>query len=93
MTKEDAIEYLEKLYMIADFTDEYGDMDDTEPYETALNMAIEALQHKTGKWIRKGMSINCSVCKKCGWSLTFEDTVRRFNYCPNCGVRMECEEE
>lgn len=44
MTREEAIEYLEKLYMMADITDEYGDMDDTEPYETAIDMAIEALQ-------------------------------------------------
>lgn len=46
MTREKAIEYLEKLYMKADITDEYGDMDDTEPYETALNMAIEALDER-----------------------------------------------
>ena len=44
---------------------------------------------RKGKWIRKGMSINCSVCKKYSWSRSFEDTVRRFNYCPNCGAKME----
>lgn len=44
MTKEEAIEYLHKLFMQADITDAYGDMDDTEPYETAIEMAIEALQ-------------------------------------------------
>ena len=43
MTRKEAIKYLEKLYMIADITDEYGDMDDTELYETAINMAVEAL--------------------------------------------------
>lgn len=50
------------------------------------------VKQKTGKWIRKGMSINCSVCKKCSWSLCFEDTVRQFNYCPHCGAKMEVQE-
>ena len=49
------MEYLEKLFMIADITDEYGDMADTEPYETAIDMAFEAL--KAQRWIL------CSECK------------------------------
>lgn len=49
MTREEAIEYLHKLFMKADITDAYGDMDDTEPYETAIDMAIEAL--KAQQWI------------------------------------------
>lgn len=49
MTREEAIEYLQKLYMKAEITDEYGDMDDTEPYEMAVDMAIEALQEQ--QWI------------------------------------------
>ena len=44
MTREEAIQYLQKLYLMADITDEYGDMDDTTPYETAVDMAIEALK-------------------------------------------------
>ena len=31
MTREEAIQYLQKLYLMADITDEYGDMDDTTP--------------------------------------------------------------
>ena len=46
MTNEEAIKYLRKLYMIADITDEYGDLDDTEPYETAIDLAIDALETK-----------------------------------------------
>ena len=49
MTREEAIEYLHKLFMQADITDAYGDMDDTEPYETAIDMAVEALKEQ--HWI------------------------------------------
>lgn len=49
MTKEEAIKYLHKLYMKAEITDEYGDMDDTETYEIAVNMAVEALERT--RWI------------------------------------------
>lgn len=51
MTREEAIEYLDKLYMQAEITDEYGDLDDTEPYETAIEIATEALQQPEQKWI------------------------------------------
>lgn len=45
-----------------------------------------------GKWIKNNTLINCSVCKHCSWSLTFEDTVRSFNYCPHCGADMRGED-
>lgn len=57
------------------------------------SQTIEIPERKTGKWIRKRLSINCSVCKKCNWSLCFEDVVRQFNYCPHCGAMMEGEQE
>ena len=44
MTREDAKNWLNKLYAMADFTDEYGDMEDMQPYEEALDMAIQALE-------------------------------------------------
>ena len=43
MTPIDAIELLHKLLLMADFTDEYGDMCDSEPYEEAVAMASNAL--------------------------------------------------
>lgn len=58
MTREEAIEYVHILYMKAEITDEHGDMDDTEPYEEAIDMAVEALKARLpeegttfGKWI------------------------------------------
>ena len=62
-------------------------------YQSDFSDLEEMPERKTGKWIIKGMSINCSVCKKCSWSLCFEDTVRQFNYCPHCGARMGVEDD
>ena len=49
MTREEAKKWLNKLYARADITDEYGDMEDTQPYEEAVDMAIEALEQT--RWI------------------------------------------
>ncbi len=46
MTREEAKTWLNKLYARADITDEYGDMEDMQPYEEAVNMAIEALEQE-----------------------------------------------
>ena len=45
---------------------------------------------KRGKWINvNGRTvINCSACYHCSWSLSFKDTVKRFNFCPHCGADM-----
>lgn len=44
MTRKEAIKWLNKLYARADITDEYGDMEDMQPYEEAINIAINALK-------------------------------------------------
>lgn len=44
MTREKAKNWLNKLYVRADITDEYGDMVDMQPYSEAVDMAIEALE-------------------------------------------------
>jgi len=46
MTREEAKTWLNKLYARADITDEYGDMEDMQPYAEAVNMAIEALEQE-----------------------------------------------
>ena len=46
-----------------------------------------------GKWIKRGGTIYCSICKHCNWSECFEHTVMNFNYCPNCGADMRGEKE
>lgn len=56
------------------------------------NLPSAQPERKKGRWIKNSTHINCSVCKHCSWSLTFEDTVRRFNFCPNCGAEMKGEQ-
>lgn len=74
----------------------------TEP-DLALQMAIKALEEcKPGKWIshiEHGIhgGIQCWVCSECRelFSYDAETGVEITNYhiCPNCGAKMEGEEE
>ena len=52
-------------------------------------------ERRTGRWVKVNgkTAINCSACYHCSWSRSFEDTVKRFNFCPNCGARMEDNNE
>ena len=43
MTNAEAKNWLKRLYIRADITDEYGDIEDMQPYEEAVNMAIKSL--------------------------------------------------
>ncbi|MCI8332629.1 MAG: hypothetical protein HFE78_07375 [Clostridiales bacterium] len=46
---------------------------------------------KRGYWISTGTGYNwCYDCSECGWKdcYPFND---RFNYCPNCGAKMDGE--
>ena len=93
MNREEAIKIL------ADLTDNIF-LHTWEKQNKALHMAIEALtnvqnMHK-GKWIKKQVFnpeldkyvplIECSVC---GYEPYFGGSESKFNYCANCGARME----
>lgn len=68
-------------------------------YEISINdkttIVTKISERKTGRWVKVNgkTAINCSACYHCSWSWSFEDTVKRFNFCPNCGARMEENEE
>ena len=75
---------------LKNFIFRYGDhatVDDCikwiEQTETA-----DVRENVKGEWIVKKDIINCSVCKRCSWSKSYEDLVRSFNFCPNCGADM-----
>ena len=63
-----------------------------------LSEAIEALQEqKTGKWIAHDClgqpSIDNDVCSACGTRFyQIAETGCIWNYCPNCGAKMEEEQ-
>ena len=69
---------------------------DREQYEKGFEDG-KAVRH--GKWIvRMGAYheevIDCSVCGDSAWSLVpYENLVRSFKYCPNCGAKMDEREE
>lgn len=86
MTKAEAIEMLNK----------WGVLLPSEASE-ALDMAIEALSERPkGEWIKKQVFnpeldkyvpfIECSVC---GYEPYYGGSESKFNYCANCGARME----
>lgn len=88
MTKEMAIKGLKRLR---------SDFSGYKPNEEMFDMAIEALVHepKTGRWRKK--EEGCWYwyeCSACGKKPLFGFDGRVFSdYCPNCGSRMEIEDE
>ena len=61
----------------------------------AINALPSAQPQRTGRWFKVNgkTAINCSACYHCSWSLSFEDTVKRFKFCPNCGADMRGEQD
>ena len=67
MTREDAIELIKHMSMAFVPTDQYGDYIDPEPYEEAVDMAIEALSAKPGgDLIRRSDAIEAVCTEDCG---------------------------
>lgn len=56
MTREEAKELLIHILMTYEPKDQYGDYDDPEPYEEALNMAIKALSSDMKRQLRESIS-------------------------------------
>ena len=59
-------------------------------YEIDSVPSADVAPVRHGHWFIKDGIIDCSVCNNSGWSATpYESLVRHFNYCPNCGARMD----
>lgn len=57
-------------------------------------ISIAEAEPKRGKWITRGDCIDCSECRNAKWSRTpYENLVKHFNYCPNCGAKMEASDD
>ena len=94
MTREEAIRLLDLNREYLKNTNNIGLKDDIE----ALDMAIKALEEKTGHWkvVSDGFGdssyiCECSECKDTVW--VYKDADRKWNYCPNCGAKMAESEE
>lgn len=82
MTREEAIELLRELW---NFLATPPEIDE------AVNMAIKALEQepKHGYWLEAKEEDPCWYrCSECGRLYDLDE-----NYCPNCGARMESDEE
>ena len=68
-------------------------------YTEAESKYREILERKRGEWLETSESIGweevgCAECSVCGKTLvlgdyTMDDIKFDYNYCPNCGARME----
>lgn len=60
--------------------------------EIAEFPATDVAPVKRGKWIDSpdGTTTICSYCEA-DWNV-FDNDTYRFNYCPNCGAKMDLEE-
>ena len=76
MTREEAKIWLNKLYARADITDEYGDMEDMQPYEEAVNMTIKALEQEPILEVDEAMKLG----RKRALEEVYEDIRNLFNY-------------
>lgn len=47
-----------------------------------------------GRWIEDHDYLKCPECGvMVKWDFTFFDDIGNWNYCPNCGAKMDLEEE
>lgn len=77
MDNREAIQLLDELLLRGNFTDQYGDMGDSSPYEEAVEIAKQAIEkqmssiqpkQKTGRWITR-FDGTLHYCSECGWAL------------------------
>lgn len=57
---------------------------------------VDAVEVVHGRWVLEKVGsvksgYECSVCRKTRWF--YSDVPQAFNYCPNCGAKMDLEEK
>ena len=64
-----------------------------EIIDAAANRILEIEPVRRGRWVIDDEFIDCSSCRKEKWSrVPYENLVKRFRYCPNCGAKMEVDD-
>lgn len=89
MTREEKVNLLNELLEIEEKND-IGNLTSTDRRE--FQQWVEDLEQepKTGHWIKKGNTLTCPVCGAVGEDIKSDYC---FNYCPNCGAKMESEDK
>ena len=94
MDNQEAINLLNELLLKGDFTDQYGDMCDSSPYEVAVDIAVKAIEKQIKKTVLKdniGASTSyigsCPICNRyAGVNNVREYT---YHYCSDCGQALD----
>ena len=95
-------EYIKREYAVDAVLDVYYDTPDIdlsgEKFEAAIRkiQAADVAPVRHGRWIldEKRYVIYCSECGEVsGYSLNLRDVREENHYCPNCGCKMDLEEE
>lgn len=102
MDNREAIQLLDKLLLRSDFTDQYGDMGDSSPYEEAVEIARQAIEKQIPKKVKReflaiGGAITCieaEICPNCGKDIYDDEVeVSYYEYCPDCGQALDWSDE
>lgn len=91
MNYQEAIELLNELLSKGNFTDQYGDMDDSSPYEEAINIAVKAIEKQIPKKAKNNGYYSeiarfigaCPLCNR--YNVSDDDN----NYCYVCGQALD----
>ena len=84
---EQLSDYMEKLHCSDDYRDGlYRGMEIAESYIKNAP-TIDAVEVVHGRWVEM---LDDVLCSKCGhsWNI-FDNCAETFNYCPNCGAKMD----
>ena len=86
----DTVEEFMESYKVVDVEHVYSNGVEFVPIYRMRQWFQHQPERKKGKWIytHPYSAINCSSCHHCSWSMPYEDLVKSFNYCPNCGADM-----
>ena len=73
------------FYLIGELVDSHGNVH----YEDLKNLqTADVVERKRGEWVLNDDQVY--ECKDCGYVPSL-DGYTYFNYCPNCGARMQSE--